>query len=167
MGINNLCITQAIDNFKGQSNKSSNQYWSTKKCFQSVCLSTIQYILTNVVYITMIKDNHLNIPQFVYLYECKQVKPRFTTSSRVIIFLKKTLFTIVSNSFQKNRNNAQYALSHQKCLLLYVWALSVSPSPYLVGLLWYALSCFRMCLYQAFFAMRKKIKTQGKNESSG
>ena len=35
-------------------------------------------------------------------------------------FLKKTLFTIVSYSFQKNRNNAQYALSHQKCLLLYV-----------------------------------------------
>ena len=33
-------------------------------------------------------------------------------------------------------------------------------SPYLVGLVWYALSCFRMCLYQAFFAMQKK---QGKN----
>ena len=41
-------------------------------------------------------------------------------------------------------------------------------SPYLVGLLWYALSCFRMFLYQAFLAMRKKfkakkLKTQGKN----
>ena len=58
----------------------------------------------------------------------------------------------------------QYAINaHQKCLLLDpLWA-----SPYLLGLIWYALSCFRMCLYHAFFAMRKKIKTQGKNESSG
>ena len=40
----------------------------------------------------------------------------------------------------------QYAINaHQKCLLLEpLWA-----SPYLVGLVWYALSCFRMCLYQA------------------
>ena len=33
-------------------------------------------------------------------------------------------------------------------------------SPYLVGLLWYALSCFRKCLYQDFFG--QKLKTQGK-----
>ena len=42
-------------------------------------------------------------------------------------------------------------------------------SPYLVGLVWYALSCFRMCLYQAFFAMQKKLqektKTQADNSS--
>ena len=42
-------------------------------------------------------------------------------------------------------------------------------SPYLVGLLWYALSCFRMFLYQAFFGhakkieSKKKLKTPGKN----
>ena len=55
-------------------------------------------------------------------------------------------------------NNAQYALSHQKvCYFMCgpIWA-----SPYLVGLFWYALSCFRMCLYQAFFGHSKK--TQGK-----
>ena len=42
-------------------------------------------------------------------------------------------------------NNAQYALSHQKiCYFMYgpIWA-----TPYLVGLFWYASSCFRMCFY--------------------
>ena len=33
-------------------------------------------------------------------------------------------------------------------------------SPYLVGLLWYALSCFRMFLYQAFFGHAKKIQSK-------
>ena len=60
----------------------------------------------------------------------------------------------------------QYAINaHQKCLLLEpLWA-----SPYLVGLVWYALSSLRMCLYQAFFAMRKKLKekirTQAENSN--
>ena len=39
-------------------------------------------------------------------------------------------------------------------------------SPYLLGLVWYALNCFRMCLYQAFFCHAKKLKTQGKNWNS-
>ena len=40
-------------------------------------------------------------------------------------------------------------------------------SPYLVGLLWYALSCFRMCLYQAFLPCEKnkEIKTQAENSN--
>ena len=56
----------------------------------------------------------------------------------------------------------QYAINaHQKCLLLEpLWA-----SPYLVGLVWYALSCFRMCLYQAFFAMRKNSKLKEKTKT--
>ena len=54
----------------------------------------------------------------------------------------------------------QYAINaHQKCLLLE----PLLASPYLVGLVWYALSYFRMCLYQAFFGHAKKtLKTQGK-----
>jgi len=55
-------------------------------------------------------------------------------------------------------NNAQYALSHQKvCYFMCgpIWA-----SPYLVGLFWYALGCFRMCLYQAFLAILKKLKAK-------
>ena len=79
----------------------------------------------------------------------KKLKAKKTQNSR-----KKLKLKLKTSRW----NNAQYALSHQKCLLLNVWALSVSPSPYLVGLLWYALSCFRMCLYQAFLAMPKKIR---------
>ena len=49
--------------------------------------------------------------------------------------------------------------------------LCVSPSPYLVGLLWYALSCFRKYLYQAFFGpceksskLKEKTKTELKTQ---
>ena len=59
-------------------------------------------------------------------------------------------------------NNAQYALSHQKvCYFMCgpIWA-----SPYLVGLFWYALSCFRMCLYQAFFWPCEKKSRQKKTK---
>ena len=61
-------------------------------------------------------------------------------------------------------NNAQYALSHQKvCYFMCgpIWA-----SPYLVGLFGYALSCFRMCLYQAFFGHSKKNSRQKKTQNS-
>ena len=48
--------------------------------------------------------------------------------------------------------------------------LCVSPyGPLLIYLVWYALSCFRMCLYQAFLPCEKnkEIKTQAENSNFG